>query len=111
MGPLAAEAAQEGNTERTSTGVFAPYHGYYCKILKGQGPNAPGGAFSYVINGNMVAGFALLAYPAQYTSTGVVTFLVGPNGIVYQKDLGSKTEEAARSMDLYDPDTTWKKAD
>jgi hypothetical protein len=106
MGPLAAEAA----TERTPTRASTPYHGYYYKILTGQGPNAPGGAFSYLINGNMVAGFALLAYPAQYAGTGIVTFLVGPNGIVCQKDLGSKTEEVVKSFNVYNPDTAWKKA-
>ena len=111
MGPLAAEAAKEGFAEKTPAGASAPYHGYYYKILTGQGPNAPGGAYSYVINGNMVAGFALLAYPAQYASTGIVTFLVGPNGIVYQKDLGLKTEDVVKNLNVYDPDTTWKKAD
>jgi hypothetical protein len=111
MGPMAAEAAKEGLTEKTPTGASAPYHGYYYKILTGQGPNAPGGAYSYVLNGNMVAGFALLAYPAQYASTGIVTFLVGPNGIVYEKDLGLKTEEVVTSLNVYDPDTTWKKSD
>ena len=80
-----------------------PYHGYYFKILTGQGPNAPGGAYSYVINGHMVAGFALVAWPAEYGVSGVMTFIVNQNGTVYQKNLGSKTEGIAKAMTRLQP--------
>jgi hypothetical protein len=88
----------------------APYHGYLFKIVKGQGPGAPGGAHSYVINGNMVAGFALVAWPAQYGSSGIMTFIVNQNGVVYEKDLGQKTAEVAARMTRYDPDRSWRSA-
>jgi hypothetical protein len=87
-----------------------PYHGYYYKILRGQGKNAPGGAYSYVINGHMVAGFALVAWPAEYGVSGVMTFVVNKNGVVYEKDLGPKTEALVKAMTLYNPDRTWKRA-
>ena len=76
----------------------------------GQGPNAPGGAYNYVINGHMVAGFALVAWPADYDNSGVMTFLVNQNGTVYQKDLGPKTEERVKGMTRYNPDRTWRRA-
>jgi len=108
LGPLAAEAAAEGY-KRTG-GKPRPYHGYYYKILKGQGPNAPGGAYHYVINGHMVAGFALVAWPAEYGVSGVTTFLVNQNGTVYEKDLGPKTGERVKMMMRYNPDQTWSRA-
>lgn len=110
MGPLAAQAAQEGYKPKTAAGEPAPYHGYYYRVLTGQGANAPGGEYSYVINGNMVAGFALLAWPAQYGSTGIMTFQVGPSGVIYEKDLGEKTADVAQAVTKFDPDKTWKKA-
>ena len=85
-----------------------PYHGYFFRILKRQGPNAPGGKFSYVINGNMVAGHALVAYPARWGVSGVMTFIVNQRGRVYEKNLGPKTAEIARKMKSYNPDQTWK---
>ena len=85
-----------------------PYNGYYWKILKGQGPNAPGGAHSYVINGNMIAGFALVGVPARYLSTGVMTFLVSNHGKILEKDLGEKSLEIVKAMEVFDPDDTWK---
>jgi hypothetical protein len=108
LGPFAAKAATEGYRKKDEKPV--PYHGYYYKILKGQGMSAPGGAYNYVINGHMVAGFALVAWPAEYNVSGVMTFVVNQNGNVYQKDLGPKTGELAKTMTLYNPDRTWKRA-
>jgi hypothetical protein len=108
LGPLAAKAAAEGY--RRAGDKPTPFHGYYYKILKGQGMSAPGGAYQYVINGHMVAGFALVAWPAEYDVSGVMTFIVNQNGTVYQKDLGLKTGELAKAMTLYNPDRTWKRA-
>jgi len=108
LGPFAVKAYAEGY--RRAGDRPTPYHGYYFKILKGQGKNAPGGAFSYVINGHMVAGFALVAWPAEYAVSGVMTFIVNQNGTVYQKDLGPKTEGIVKAMTLYNPDRTWGRA-
>jgi hypothetical protein len=85
-----------------------PYHGYYFKVLKGQGAAAPMGEMDFVINGAMIGGFALAAAPAQYRITGVKTFVVGPSGVVYEKDLGRDTLKIFQSMDRYNPDKTWK---
>jgi hypothetical protein len=108
VGPFAARAAAEGY--RRAGDKPTPYHGYYYKILKGQGMSAPGGAYQYVINNHMVAGFALVAWPAEYGVSGVMTFIVNQNGTVYEKDLGPKTEEIAKAMTLYNPDRTWRRA-
>ena len=104
FGPFVAEAGDylEGRD------AGAPYHGYYFRVLTGQGPNAPGGAYGYVINGHMVAGFALLAWPATYDDTGVMSFLVGPNGVVLESDLGPDTAERARTITAFDPDSSWQ---
>ena len=111
LDPLVAAAAGEGYTSGAVCPITpAPYHGYLYKILPGQGPDAPGGAYSYVINGNMVAGFALVAWPAQYGVSGVMTFIVNQNGIVYENDLGAGTDEAAKAMTNYDPDSAWSRA-
>jgi hypothetical protein len=104
MGPLMAKAAKEGYTGR----ALSPYHGYYYKILKAQGKHASGGAYSYVVKGMMMGGFALVAYPAEYGSSGIMTFIVNQEGVVYQKDLGKKTKKIAEAMTLYDPDETWQ---
>ena len=88
-----------------------PYHGYYFKVLKGQGPAAPKGEMDFVVGGTMIGGFALAAAPAQYRVTGVKTFLVGPDGVVYEKDLGANTLKAFEAMDRYNPDKTWKSTD
>jgi hypothetical protein len=88
-----------------------PFNGYYFRILKAQGNNAEGGAKNYLVDGKMVSGFALVAYPAIYRSTGVTTFIVNQNGIVYQKDLGPDTEKIANAMSEYDPDSTWERVD
>jgi hypothetical protein len=109
LGPLIAEAKAEGDIRGSarSLNVPKPYHGYLFRILTAQGQHAAGGAYSYVINGRMVAGFALLAYPAKYGKSGVVTFEVAANGKVYQKDLGATTSEIAGAIKEYDPDGTW----
>jgi hypothetical protein len=87
----------------------SPYRGYYYKILKAQGPNAPGGTIDYVVNGRMVSGFALVAFPARYGVSGIMTFVVNQDGVVYQKDLGSKTVQIGQSMTLFNPDKGWSK--
>ena len=84
-----------------------PFHGYYFKVLKGQGPAAPMGQMDFVVKGAMIGGFALAAAPAQYRVTGVKTFMVGPNGVVYEKDLGPDTLKVFESMDRFNPDKTW----
>jgi hypothetical protein len=106
LGALAAQASAEGY--KLGEGP-APYHGYYFRILKGQGTDAPGGAFNYVVKGKMIGGFALIAYPADYGNSGVMTFLVNHAGTVYQKDLGKRTEALTARITLFDPDQTWKK--
>ena len=88
-----------------------PFNGYYFRILKSQGNNAEGRAKSYLVNGKMVSGFGFVAYPAIYRSTGVTTFVVNQNGVVYQKDLGPDTEKVANAMTEYDPDSTWDRVD
>ncbi len=108
LGELAAKASSEGYKLE---GKGAPYHGYYYRILKAQGSDAPGGALSYVATGKMIGGFALIAYPAEYGNSGVMTFMVNHAGTVYQKDLGRWTSVHARRMTLFDPDQTWKKVD
>ncbi|MCK1716775.1 DUF2950 domain-containing protein [Bradyrhizobium sp. 141] len=109
LGPLAAEASAEGYK---AAGVGPnPYHGYYFRILKGQGMDAPGGPLNYVVKGKMIGGFGLIAWPAEYGNSGVMTFLVNHNGTVYQKDLGKRTDFVARRTSLFDPDQTWKKVD
>jgi hypothetical protein len=85
-----------------------PYHGYYFHILKAQGPDAPGGALSYVVNGKMMGGFALIAYPAEYGVSGIKTFVVSHHGLVYEKDLGNTTATLARQVTRFNPDKTWK---
>jgi hypothetical protein len=108
LGELAAQASAEGYRVGEQA---APYHGYYFRILKGQGSDAPGGAFYYVVKGKMIGGFALIAYPAEYGNSGVMTFMVNHAGTVYQKDLGKRTESIAKRINLFDPDQTWKKVD
>ncbi len=102
VGEAIARAIAEGYTQRPT-----PYHGYYFKVLKGQGPAAPLGEIDFVVKGMMIGGFALVAAPAEYLVTGVKTFIVSHNGIVYEKDLGPETLERFRAMELYNPDSTW----
>ena len=89
----------------------SPYHGYYFKILTRQGPAVTGGALDYVVKDRMIGGFGLVAYPAQYRNSGVMTFIVNQSGVVYQKDLGWDTPVLAEEMTAYNPDKTWTKAD
>lgn len=109
LGPLVAQAHSEGyhRTAKMMDNEGAPYHGYYFKILARQGKHAPIGKYNYVINGHMIAGFALAAWPAQWGNTGVMTFIVNQQGVVYQKNLGPKTSKIAATMTTYDPDHTW----
>jgi hypothetical protein len=109
LGALVAEASKEGY--RAGDTGPAPYHGYYFHILKGQGRDAQGGALNYVVKGKMIGGYALIAWPAEYGNSGVMTFLVNHAGTVYEKDLGKRTEFIAERTTLFDPDETWKKVD
>jgi hypothetical protein len=109
FGPLVAAATREGYTRKE--GQPTPYKGYYYRILKGQGRHAAGGMYDYVVNGKMVLGFSLVAYPAKYGSSGIMTFIVNQDGVVYQKNLGKDTDRLAKAMKIYDPDKTWKKAE
>jgi len=93
------------------TGRFEPFHGYYFKVLKGQGPAAPLGAMNFVVKGVMIGGFALVAAPAEYRVTGVKTFMVSNDGVVYEQDLGPTTLDRFRAMELYNPDSTWAPVD
>lgn len=102
LGPLLAQAQQEGYS-----GQGGPYHGYFYRILTEQGPDARGGAYSYLANGHMVGGFAVVAWPAEYGRSGITTFLVNTNGLVWQKDLGPQTDPQCRAMTTYNPDQTW----
>lgn len=112
MGSLVAQARVEGyppGTPKSSDEPKpSPYHGYFLKILKAQGPHAPGGKFSYVINDNMIAGYALIAFPDKWDNSGVMTFIVSQQGRVYEKNLGPDTATLAAAITDYDPDPTWK---
>jgi hypothetical protein len=112
LGPLVAQARVEGyqRTAKMLNDEQAPYHGYYFKILTRQGKPAPGGKYNYIINGRMIAGFALVAWPAEWGNTGVMTFIVNQQGSVYQKNLGPKTVKIAKAITTYDPDDTWTPA-
>jgi hypothetical protein len=107
LGDLVAQAAEEGRPLGAGRESPSPLRGYYFKILTGQGVSAPGGAKSYIVDGEMSAGFALVAWPAQYDVTGIMTFIVNQDGTIYEKDLGPGTDAAARSMIVYDPDQSW----
>jgi hypothetical protein len=110
FGPLVAEARGEGyrHESKIMTSAQKPYHGYYFKILTRQGAHAAGGKYNYVINGRMIAGFALVAWPAQWGNSGVMTFVVNQEGKVYEKNLGPKTAKLAAAMKAYDPGPGWK---
>ncbi len=110
IGPLVAEAVAAGYA-KSQNGAPTPYRGYYFHILDRQGKGAPGGAKSFLVDGKMTAGFAFVAYPAEYRSSGVMTFIVGEDGVVQQKDLGKKTDVAAKAMKDYDPGSGWQKAE
>lgn len=107
IGPLLANARAEGYGEKNQPGEREPYHGYYYRILKGQGKDAPGGAYDYLVNGHMIGGFAVVAFPAKYGASGIMTFIVNQDGIVYQKNLGPETATIARRVTIFNPDKTW----
>jgi hypothetical protein len=108
LGPLVAAATAEGYRLDEPTETPVPYHGYLFRILTAQGAHAPGGARDYVKDGRMVGGFALVTWPADHGSSGIMTFIVGPQGVVFQKDLGARTDEVVRAMTGYDPDGSWE---
>lgn len=107
LGPLVAEADAEGYAAAKPGEAPRPFHGYYFRILTAQGAGAPGGAKSWIVDGKLTGGFALVAWPADYGNSGVQTFVVNQQGIVFQKDLGAQTDQVARAMTAYDPDGTW----
>lgn len=115
LGPLVGEAAREGYGKKSgggkSGGRPAAYHGYRYRLLDAQGKDAPGGAYSYLVGNKLIGGFAAVAYPSRYGVSGIMTFLVNYDGVVYQKDLGKSTEAVAVGMRRYDPDPGWKKAE
>jgi hypothetical protein len=110
LGALVAKARAAGYP-LPPRGRPVPYHGYFYRILLAQGADAPGGAYDYVVGGHMIGGFALVAYPASYDVSGIMTFIVNHDGVVYQKDLGSKTALLANAMKAYNPDSTWTRAE
>jgi Protein of unknown function (DUF2950) len=102
------ESSTTQNAENAAQRPRHPFHGYYLKILTAQGPSAPGGEYNYIINGNMIAGFALVAYPDKWGNSGVMTFIINQQGRVYEKNLGPDTDKIASSMTEYDPDPSWQ---
>jgi len=111
LGPLAARAVSEGYAVRKPGDKPVAYYGYYYRILKAQGKNAPGGEYDYVVNGKMFGGFAVVVYPAQHGNSGVMTFILNHDGVVYQKNLGRNTAKMAEAMKKFDPDNTWQKVE
>jgi hypothetical protein len=108
LGPLVADARAEGYSLKSPAAEPSPYHGYYYRILTRQGGEAPGGPYDYVINGRMIAGFGMIAFPAQYSSSGVMTFIVNHQGKIYQKNLGPDTSRIASALTEYNPDQSWE---
>jgi hypothetical protein len=108
LGLFVAQAKRQGY-EKSSEDKPQPYYGYIYRILTGQGENASGGAFDYSVNDNMIGGFAVIACPAEYGNSGVMTFIVNYDGVVFQKDLGEETEQAVRGITFFDPDKSWTK--
>jgi hypothetical protein len=111
IGPLVANASIPNGPAKNLHTPPAPFRGYYFRIVTRQGKDAPGGAADYIVGGKMTGGFAFVAYPAEYRNSGVMTFIVAKDGVVYQKDLGKKTESAAKAMKAYDPDSSWEKSE
>jgi hypothetical protein len=105
LGEAVAAATQQGYR----VGAGEPFHGYYYKILTGQGPNAPGGSVDYVVRGNMIGGFGLVAFPAEYGNSGIMTFIINNDGDVYERDLGPRTGRIASRMTEFNPDHNWRK--
>jgi hypothetical protein len=108
LGPLLAAAANEGYTSESN--LPAPYHGYFYRILMRQGNDAPGGAYDYVVNDKMIGGFAVIAYPARYRVSGIMSFMVNQDAVVYEKDLGENTAALASKMMVFNPDPSWKRS-
>jgi hypothetical protein len=108
IGPLVAAAVAEGYTSKKEGAPATPYRGYLYHVLTAQGAHAPGGAKSYIVDGKMTGGFAFVAFPAAYRSSGVMTFVICQNGVVYRKDLGPNTEKIAEAMKSFDPNPSWK---
>jgi len=111
LGPLVAHAVEEGYPTPGTASKPAPYHGYFYRILTGQGEHAKGGAYDYLVDGRMLGGFALVAYPARYDVSGIMSFIVNHDGVVYEKDLGENTAQLARNMTEFDPDRSWHRVD
>ena len=111
LAPLVQQAVEEGYPGEIVSGRPIPYQGYYFKILKGQGVAAPGGKMNYVVDGKMTKGFALLGWPARYGVSGIMSFIIDADGVVFQKDLGTRTQVLAADMKLYDPDLSWARVD
>jgi len=109
LGPLVGAATREGYAKKAAAGAPVPYHGYHYRMLTAQGNDAPGGAYDYLVKDKMIGGFAIVAYPAKYGVSGVMTFLVNHDGVVFEKDLGSATAAQAVKMMQFNPDKTWKK--
>jgi hypothetical protein len=103
IGPVIAYATAEGYSNKTE-----PFHGYYYRVLTAQGAAAPGGAKNYIVDGAMTQGFAFVAWPAQYRNSGVMTFVVNLNGVIYEKDLGTQTPDQAKAITAINPDKTWR---
>jgi Protein of unknown function (DUF2950) len=108
IGPQVAAAVAEGYTDKKEGASATPYRGYLYGVLTQQGSHGPGGAKSYVVDGKMTGGFAFIAFPAAYKSSGVMTFMICPNGVVYRKDLGPNTEKIAKTIKSFNPDSSWK---
>ena len=111
VGPFIASAAAEGYGKHNKDEGPQPYHGYIYRLLTAQGPNADGGARDYLKDGHLSGGFAVIAYPVEYQSSGVETFMINQDGVLYQKDLGEKTDKIAAAIKTFDPDSTWSKVD
>lgn len=111
LGEFVADARAEGYTKAGVTKKPMPYHGYYFRMMKKQGKHAPEGTFDYVVRGKQIGGFAVVAFPAKYGNSGVMTFLVNHDGTVYQKNLGKNTAKNAKEMKAFDPDSSWKKVE
>ena len=111
LGPLVAAARAAGYRRSAKAEEPSPYHGYFYKVLTSQGPNAPGGAADFIVNGRMIGGFGLVAWPARYGDSGVMTFIVNHDGVVYQKNLGPQTARLAPAISRFDPDSSWQKVE
>jgi hypothetical protein len=109
LGPFAAQVKAEGYSAKDANPV--PLHGYYYRVLTAQGKDAPGGAYDYLVRGNLLGGYALVAYPARWGASGVMTFICNHDGVVYQKNLGESTAELASKMTAFNPDAGWQKAE